>query len=416
MFTKKNVALFIAIRLLRPSHAVSRSIALLVSLVGVIIGVIALVVTLSTMNGFERDVRDQVLGMSGHINLIFDRNSSKNWESELSKVLSKYEIAGFSPYVRSGAMISSHDVVISVSVEGVIPGSEEKVTNIEDYIALTDSLLPEGSIPAAVIGERLAKELSVSTNQLVTLITPRWNEKGNFSGPKYQLLKVVGIFKTGMSQYDHKLVITNLTTAQNLFNVGHSITGAKVRLDDPVTAPKVSAAINALVLENIHAIDWRQYNKNFFLALSSQKKIMFIILLMVVAIAGSSATINMLILVRRNSTSIVLLKTIGATKSVIVKIFLIQGLIIGFLGCFIGIPLGVLVVKNAQMLVTSIEQITGFPLIDPEVYLIDHLPHLIKITDLSLIGLSTISITVLAAAYPAYRAGGTNFSEKSDAQ
>jgi lipoprotein-releasing system permease protein len=313
-------------------------------------------------------------------------------------------------------MISSHDVVISVSVEGVIPGREEKVTNIEDYVALTDTLLSEGSIPAAVIGERLAEELSVSTNQLVTLITPRWNEKGKFIGPKYQLLKVVGIFKTGMSQYDHKLVITNLTTAQNLFNVGHSITGAKVRLDDPVTAPKVSAAINALMLENIHAIDWRQYNKNFFLALSSQKKIMFIILLMVVAIAGSSATINMLILVRRNSTSIVLLKTIGATKSVIVKIFLIQGLIIGFLGCFIGIPLGVLVVKNAQMLVTSIEQITGFPLIDPEVYLIDHLPHLIKITDLSLIGLSTIGITVLAAAYPAYRAGGTNFSEKSDAQ
>ena len=218
-----------------------------------------------------------------------------------------------------------------------------------------------------------------------------------------------------MSQYDHRLVITTLATAQNLFNVGHSITGAKVQLDDPLAAPKVSAAINALVLDNIHAVDWRQYNKNFFLALSSQKKLMFIILLMVIAIAGSSATINMLILVKRNSTSIVLLKTIGATKSVIVKIFLIQGLVIGFLGCFIGIPLGVLVVKNTQALVSRIEQATGFPLIDPEVYLIDHLPHLIKITDLSLIGLSTICITVLAAAYPAYKAGGTNFSDKSDA-
>ena len=218
-----------------------------------------------------------------------------------------------------------------------------------------------------------------------------------------------------MSQYDHRLVITNLATAQSLFNVGHSITGAKVRLDDSLAAPKVSAAINALVLKNIHAIDWRQYNKNFFLALSSQKKLMFIVLLMVIAIAGSSATINMLILVKRNSTSIVLLKTIGATKSVVVKIFLLQGLIIGFLGCFIGIPLGILVVKNAQTLVSYIEQTTGFPLIDSEVYLIDHLPHLIKITDLGLIGLSTICITVLAAAYPAYKAGGTSFSEKSDA-
>ncbi|MBT4206679.1 MAG: FtsX-like permease family protein, partial [Proteobacteria bacterium] len=259
------------------------------------------------------------------------------------------------------------------------------------------------------------EKLGVSTTQLVTLITPRWNQEGNFSGPEYQLLKVVGIFRTGMSQYDHRLVITTLTTAQNLFNVGHSITGAKVQLDDPLAAPKVSAAINALVLENIHAVDWRQYNKNFFLALSSQKKLMFIILLMVIAIAGSSATINMLILVKRNSTSIVLLKTIGATKSVIVKIFLIQGLVIGFLGCFIGIPLGVLIVKNTQALVSLIEQATGFPLIDPEVYLIDHLPHLIKITDLSIIGLSTICITVLAAAYPAYKAGGTNFSDKSDA-
>ena len=415
MFVNNKVALFIAIRLLRPSQAVTRSIGLLVSLVGVAIGVIALVVTLSTMNGFERDVRDQVLGMSGHINLVFDRNSSNDWESELSKVLSKYEIAGFSPYVRSGAMISNRDVVISVSVEGVIPESEERVTNIGNHISLTDTLLTESPIPVIVIGEKLAEKLSVSATQLVTLITPRWNQEGDFSGPKYQLLKVAGIFRTGMSQYDHRLVITNLATAQNLFNVGRSITGAKVRLDDPLTAPKVSAAINALVLENIHAIDWRQYNKNFFLALSSQKKLMFIILLLVIAIAGSSATINMLILVKRNSTSIVLLKTIGATKSVIVKIFLIQGLIIGFLGCFIGIPLGVLVVKNAQTLVSRIEQTTGFPLIDPEVYLIDHLPHLIKITDLGLIGLSTTCITVLAAAYPAYKAGGTNFSEKSDA-
>ena len=415
MFVNNKVALFIAIRLLRPSQAVTRSIGLLVSLVGVAIGVIALVVTLSTMNGFERDVRDQVLGMSGHINLVFDRNSSNDWESELSKVLSKYEIAGFSPYVRSGAMISNRDVVISVSVEGVIPESEERVTNIGNHIALTDTLLTESPIPVIVIGEKLAEKLSVSATQLVTLITPRWNQEGDFSGPKYQLLKVAGIFRTGMSQYDHRLVITNLATAQNLFNVGRSITGAKVRLDDPLTAPKVSAAINALVLENIHAIDWRQYNKNFFLALSSQKKLMFIILLLVIAIAGSSATINMLILVKRNSTSIVLLKTIGATKSVIVKIFLIQGLIIGFLGCFIGIPLGVLVVKNAQTLVSRIEQTTGFPLIDPEVYLIDHLPHLIKIADLGLIGLSTICITVLAAAYPAYKAGGTNFSEKSNA-
>jgi len=161
MFANNRVALFIAIRLLRPSHAMTRSIGLLVSLVGIAIGVIALVVTLSTMNGFERDVRDQVLGMSGHINLVFDRNSSTNWENALDNVLSQYEIAGFSPYVRSGAMISSRDVIISVSVEGVIPESEERVTNIGNHIALTDTLLTESSIPTVVIGEKLAEKIKL---------------------------------------------------------------------------------------------------------------------------------------------------------------------------------------------------------------------------------------------------------------
>jgi lipoprotein-releasing system permease protein len=368
------------------------------------------------MNGFERDVRNQVLGMSGHINLIFGDNGSEDWENKLRTVLSNPEVIAFSPYVRSGALISNNDVVISVSVEGVLPENEERATDIANHVDLNASLTTKKSTPLAVIGEKLAKKLNVSENQLITLITPHWDREGNFSGPEYQLLKVSGIFRTGMAQYDHKLVITHLTTAQNLFRIGHLITGVKIRLNDPMTAQEESTTINSLLPDNIRAVAWRHYNQNFFLALSSQKKLMFIILLMVVAIAASSAAINMMLLVRRNSTSIILLKTLGATKLIIVKIFLIQGFILGTLGCVLGIPLGLLIVSNAQALVSRVEHVTGFDLIVPEVYLIDHLPYLIKAADLSLIALSTICITVLAAAYPACRAGAIKFFEKTEAQ
>jgi len=368
------------------------------------------------MNGFERDVRNQVLGMSGHINLVFGHKGSENWESKLSNVLSNPEVTAFSPYVRSGALVSNNDVVISVSVEGVLPENEERATDIANHVDLNASLATKKSPPSVVIGEKLAKKLNVSESQLITLITPHWDREGNFSGPEYQLLKVTGIFRTGMAQYDHKLVITHLTTAQSLFQIGHLITGVKIRLNNPMMAPEEITTINSLLPDNIHAVDWRHYNQNFFLALNSQKKLMFIILLMVVAIAASSAAINMMILVRRNSASITLLKTLGATKSIIVKIFLIQGFILGTLGCVIGIPLGVLIVSNAQVLVSRIEELTGFDLIVPEVYLIDHLPYLIEAADLSLIALSTICITVLAAAYPAYKAGAIKFFEKTEAQ
>jgi lipoprotein-releasing system permease protein len=414
MFANNNISFFIALRLLRPTQSLSRSIGLIISLTGVVIGVVSLVITLSTMNGFERDVRNQVLGMSGHINLIFGKQGSQNWKEKLNEILTGAEVLAFSPYLRSGAMISSGEVVISVLVEGVVPDTEESATDITNYVDLSSSLASDELIPTAVIGEKLAKKLNVSKEQVITLITPRWDLKGRFSGPEHQLIKVTGIFKTGMAQYDHKLLITSLSTAQNLFRVGDLITGVKVRLDDPAVAAEKTIRMNASLPDNIHAIDWSHYNQNFFLALKSQKKLMFIILLMVIAIAASSAAINMLILVKRNSASIALLKTLGAAKTVIVKIFLIQGFMIGISGCAIGIPLGVLLVSKAQALVAFIEQLTGFSLINPEVYLIDHLPYLIKATDLSLIGLSTICITVFAAVFPAYKAGAVNFFEKTE--
>jgi lipoprotein-releasing system permease protein len=271
MFANNNISFFIALRLLRPTQSLSRSIGLIISLTGVVIGVVSLVITLSTMNGFERDVRNQVLGMSGHINLIFGKQGSQNWKEKLNEILTGTEVLAFSPYLRSGAMISSGEVVISVLVEGVVPDTEESATDITNYVDLSSSLASDELIPTAVIGEKLAKKLNVSKEQVITLITPRWDLKGRFSGPEHQLIKVTGIFKTGMAQYDHKLLITSLSTAQNLFRVGDLITGVKVRLDDPAVAAEKTIRMNASLPDNIHAIDWSHYNQNFFLALKSQK-------------------------------------------------------------------------------------------------------------------------------------------------
>lgn len=384
-----NFEFFIGSRyFLTPQKERFISIISLISCIGVAIGVMALIVVLAVMTGFDNDLKDKIIGANPHIILASDEGIS-DFALLSKKAGSLKDVKRIAPYVSGQAFLYYKDKVLSLNLKGVDPRAEEAVTRIKDYMDGRDLALPKGGI---VLGRELMQVLGVKVGDEVVLSSPIIGLNTPFH--------VSGVFHTGMYDYDLNLAFLNIADAQEFFGLGSIVTQAGIRIADPYRAPFVKKQLKALLPPGVHVRTWMEINKNFFSALALEKLAMFVILTLIVLVACFNIISTLIVMVVDKTKDIGILKALGAQQGVIRRIFMWGGLIVGFAGTLFGIISGVilcLLLKKYQ-----------FIQLPKDIYYIDRLPVALRWSDITLIAVSALLITFLATIYPSRKAASMN--------
>ena len=397
--------LFIALRYVTTKRSNRfASFVSLVSIAGVALGVGALIIVLSVMNGFEREVVRHVLGMSSHAVLMHDSGIIPNWPALESRIASDSRLVALAPYVRASGMLTRKGKVTGAIVEGIDPAREIQVTELARYLPAGLLAALDGNRGDVLLGDSLAKKLAARTGDQITLVVPQWDSAGHAQAPHYQRLRVAGSFHTGMHQYDARLVVTHIDHARRIFQFGDAISGVRTRLRDPSLAPQVAAELAQRLGPGFRAVDWTQYERNFFLALKSQKHIMFVILVLIIAVAAFNIAANMIMIVTEKTRDIAILRTIGTTRGQIVVLFLVQGLLLGSAGALLGVAFGAWGASESQNTLKFLEGLFGVDLLNSDVYFLDYLPADLRMSDLLGVVAASLFLSLLATVYPALRA------------
>ncbi len=376
----------------------------LVSVAGIALGVAALIIVLSVMNGFEREVVRHVLGMTAHAQLILPPGRDQNWENLLTQAQGSASVVGASPYARASGMVSRNGQTRGVVIEGVLPTAEAATTDLGDYLVDVElAQLTPGS-RQVLVGSELARQLDLQPGGQLTLVVPSWDVRGQLRAPRYLALEVAGLFHVGMNQFDARLLITHLHDAQELFGLGNTISGIRLRLNDSAAAPVQARVLAKALSPSLQVIDWTQYHRNFFIALASQKHMMFVILTLIMAVAAFNIAANMIIMVTDKTADIATLRTLGMTRQRILVLFLFQGLFIGLTGTLLGALLGAWGAAESASVAAALEHVLGIDLINTQVYYIDYLPAELRSEDVLAVSIAALTLALLATVYPALRA------------
>ena len=367
---------------------------------GVMLGVMTLIIVLGVMNGFERDLKDKILGTVSHI--VVMNNSTRSitdWAQVMDRIKLIDGINAVTPYIYGQAMLSSRGRVRGVVVRGIDPKSAPQVISISKYMekgSLQELAPANGDINGVIIGKELATSNSLRVGDSVQLISPQGKRTPIGAIPRVQNFRVVGIFKSGMYEFDSNLVYMDLAEAQKFFEMGSGVTGIEVNLKNIYDAPKIASRIESVLGAPYWTRTWRDMYRNLFSALKLEKIAMFIILTFIVLVAAFNIIISLIMLVMEKSRDIAVLKSLGATSDRIMRIFVVQGMIVGatgtFLGAIAGLGGGALLAK--------------YPFIElpEEIYTISTLPIAISTSDVLTICIVALTICFLATLYPSYRA------------
>ncbi len=383
----------------------------LISMLGMALGVMALIVVLSVMNGFQKEIRARMLGASPHLEVVADGGRMNDWQSILKKVESNPEVLAAAPYVSGQGMLSFGQSVQGVIVRGIDPTKETEITELANKVktgSLADLRSTEFGI---VLGSDLARALGVSMNEKVMLIAPQGSITPAGMMPRLKQFRVVGIFEVGMAPYDNSLALINIFDAQKLFQLGDAVTGISTKLKDIDRAPDVAAELQRQLPDGLYANDWTHQNSNYFSAVKMEKKMMFIILSLIVAVAAFNIVSTLVMAVTDKQADIAILRTLGASPFSIMKIFIVQGVVIGLIGTLMGSISGIVLAKNLDVVVPFIEHLFSVQFLSKDVYYISELPSDLRYHEVMLVSGISFAISLLATLYPSYRASQTQPAE-----
>ncbi len=383
----------------------------LISMLGMALGVAALIVVLSVMNGFQKEIRTRILGIAPHLQISEEGNYLVDWQSAL-QLMSKYpQVMAAAPFVNGQGMVSFDQNVQGVMVRGILPQDESKVIDLSDKMkAGSLEALQEGSF-GIVLGSDLAHTLGAHLNDKVLLISPQGQITPAGMVPRLKQFRVVGIFEIGMAPYDNTLALIHLNDAQKLYQMGSAISGISARLHDLDLAPQVATEIQRILPRNTYVSDWTRQHSNYFRAVQIEKKMMFIILSLIVAVAAFNIVSTLVMAVTDKQADIAILRTLGASPASIMKIFIVQGALIGLIGSVLGVGGGVLLSLNIDTVVPFIERMLGMHFLSKEVYFINELPSDLQRGDVLIVACFSFLISLLATLYPSWRASRTQPAE-----
>ena len=406
MFQPKE--LFIGLRYTRAkrkNHFVS--FIAFISIIGVALGVFALIVVLSVMNGFGNELRDRTLSMTSHATLTGFDGTLPDWQQAADKTLQQPGVIAAAPYVRKEVMLANGSRVSGALINGIMPNLEIAVSEVGSKMVsgeLSDLVAGEYGI---VLGRELARSLGVFEGDRVTVITPQASVTAVGVMPRLRRFRVVGVFEVGMNQFDGAMAYMAMEDAAKLFSMGNSVSGVRLRLQDLFEAPRITRELDNRLGETYWVRDWTQEHKNFFRALRTEKTVMFIILLMVTAVAALNIVSTLMMTVTDKEADIAILRTMGIRPGSIMAIFMVQGAVIGLFGTLIGVGLGVPVAVNVFEIVGWLEQVFSTDFLPADVYYVSDVTADVRFGDVMTYALSAFAITIMATIYPAWRASRT---------
>jgi lipoprotein-releasing system permease protein len=383
----------------------------LVSMLGTGLGVAALIVVLSVMNGFQEELRTRILGVASHIQISGFDGELEAWQQVADQVLQHPGVRATAPYVQEQGMLSFDQAVRGTLVRGVLPAAEDQVADFARYMRLgsLDALQP-GAF-GIVLGRDLAFALRVQPGDKVTLIAPQGLVTPAAVLPRVKQFEVVGIFEAGMFEYDSGLALIHMHDAQTLYRMDERVSGVRLKLDDLFAAPRIARELIGRLDGSLSISDWTRSHANFFRAVALEKTMMTIILFLIVAVAAFNIVSTLVMAVQEKYADIAILRTLGASPRSIMGIFVLQGAIIGMVGLAAGVAGGLLLAHNLDVVIPALEMLTGATLWNKEVYYISELPSKVLATDVVTIVSVSFVLTLVATLYPSWRASRVNPAE-----
>lgn len=373
------------------------------SVVSIALGVMALIIVLSVMNGFQTQVRDRMLSVIPHIQISSGTGPVSDWRSLAAVAEKNSEVRGAAPFVEGQGLISTGDRVIGTMVEGVDPKEEVKASEVASTMpaGTLDSLTP-GSFHA-VIGSVLAARLGVAPGDKIALVVPQGTTTPAGMIPRVRTLTVSGIFTAGHFEYDSTMLFMNIEDAAALFRTGGPM-GVRVRVADMQEAPAVAESLMKSLPPGYFARDWTVENKTWFAAVQVEKRMMSIILFLIVLVGAFGLVSTLVMTVTEKQSDIAILRTLGASPGSIMKIFMIQGAVIGVIGVASGVAIGLLIACNLSSIVSAIEAVFHVEFLPQSIYLISGMPSEPRASDIIPIAVFSLFLSLAATVYPSWRA------------
>lgn len=388
----------------RQSHFVS--FISLASMIGIAIGVLVLIVVLSVMNGFEQAMRDRMLGTLAHVTVSQMGAHVEDWQGMQKRLDNFDEVEATAPFLEKPVMLNQGDEARGVLLQGVLPDAENRVTSVPQHVTAGEwNALQKGSYTLA-LGATVAKELGVVVGDSVTLISPSEDALASGELPALQRFKVAAIFRVDMQNYDSGFAYANLHDVMEVMEAA-SPTGLRVKIKDVYQArPLADAIFNDLSTHynELWVSDWTRQHSNYFRAIQMQKSVMFIILLLIVAVAAFNLVSTLVMVVTDKESDIAILRTLGLTPSRVMRVFMVQGTLIGVIGTALGVVLGILLASNLDVIVPVLERAFDTNFISPDVYFISQLESRVDMSDVVVIAISALVLSMVATVYPAWRA------------
>jgi len=402
------VELFIGLRYLRAKRRTRFvSFITLISLLGIALGVAALIVILSVMNGFEGELRSRLLSMSAHGYVTGSGGVTRDWRSLVNEVVAEPGVAAAAPFVQMEGMIQSGRDLQAVLVHGVDPAFEGALSG--DMINLIEGDLRnlQAGSRNVILGRLLALDLGVRIGDGVVLLIPRPVGDGTLE-PVLERFVLRGVFEAGLQDHDSLLALVNARDAASILAIGDEMTAVRFRADDVMAAPAISRSLSERLGDEFITSDWTIENASYFRAIRLEKMMMSLILSLIIGVAAFNIVASLVMVVTDKTNDIAVLRTLGMKSAGVVRVFFVQGAVIGWAGVFIGVLLGILVAVNVPVIVPVLEQLLGFQIMPGDVYYVTRIPSELETADVVTIAVAAFVLTSLATLYPARRAALVN--------
>jgi lipoprotein-releasing system permease protein len=382
-----------------------------ISIGGIALGIAALITIMSVMNGFAKEIRAKILGVVSHVQVEGGQQGLVEWRQVIEESRRNPEVVAGAPYVNGQGLFNSVGQVRGAIVRGVLPDAEAEVSDIHKQLKigqLKDLVPGEFGI---ILGNELARALRVGAGEKVTLITPQGLITPAGMVPRLKQFTVVGILHTGHYEYDSTLSLIHVADAQKLYQLGDAVTGVRLKVKQVQDAPRIARELARTLTVEAYILDWSRQNANYFRAIEIEKRMMFIIVALVMLVASFNLVSTLVMAVTDKHPDIAILRTLGASPRSIMKIFIVQGVVVGVFGTLLGVAGGLLLAFNIDVVVPAIERAFQFQILTKEVYYISEIPSQVQWLDVIWVSGVSLVLSLIATLYPSYRAAQVNPAE-----
>lgn len=381
-----------------------------ISIAGISLGVAALIVVLSVMNGFQKEVAGRMLSILAHVEVLDGSGAMPQWRDIAAQSLIHPEVEAAAPFVETQGLVLRDDLMRPVAIRGIEPQAERFVSGLANQVreGRIDALQPGSSTVA--LGRQLAGTLGVGVGDTVGIAVAQGEALQQGAMPRTRAYKVAAIFEAGHYEYDSALAFTSMADAQALAGI-EAPSGVRLRVADPMRAQPVAREIAQSMQQDVYLRPWTSLNATWFAAVASQKRMMFIILALIIAVAAFNLVSTLVMTVTDKRSDIAILRTIGASPRSIMKVFMVQGTLTGAMGAASGVALGVLMALNLGTVVPAVEAMLGSPILNPEIYFISTVPSDLHWADVGLIAAVSVGLAFLSTLYPSWSAARINPAE-----